>query len=139
MMGNNHRHRGACRVRGTSLVSCVSHNRIRTHCPRKLLGGDVLLRARRRVFYTEYICVRQFGDVSSILYFLLLRVTGSSSAMQTSVVQKIKRGRFYNPSPTIIAVLVPVFALMVYWVDVRPALGAYHTVAALQIPDNVCG
>lgn len=47
-----------------------------------------------------------------------------------------KARKFYNPSFKIIVLLLPLFTVMVYWADIRPALGAYHTVVALQIPTS---
>ncbi len=91
-------------------------------------------------YFTQNIFV--FDSLATYLPFFIFLAFASNGfklgdADERSAEDKARR--FYNPSPTIIAVLVPVFALMVYWVDVRPALGAYHTVAALQIPITYAG
>jgi len=41
---------------------------------------------------------------------------------------------FSNPSGKAALVFLPIFALMIYWVNVRPLYGAYYAVQALQIP-----
>lgn len=86
-------------------------------------------------YFTQNIFV--FDSLATYLpFFVFLAFVSSGCKLgdaRESVPQDKER-RFYNPSLKTAALLLPVFAVMVYWVDVRPALGAYHTVAALQIP-----
>ncbi|MBI5913328.1 O-antigen ligase family protein [Candidatus Azambacteria bacterium] len=83
-----------------------------------------------------------FDSLATYLPFFILLAFASSGFKLGNADERApedKARKFYNPSLTIIAVLLPVFAVVVYWVDVRPALGAYHTVAALQIPVSYAG
>ena len=91
-------------------------------------------------YFTQNIFV--FDSLATYLPFFILLAFASNGFKLGDAGergQENKERKFYNPSLTIISALVPVFALMVYWVDVRPAFGAYHTVAALQIPVAYAG
>lgn len=91
-------------------------------------------------YFTQNVFV--FDSLATYLPFFILLAFASSGFKLGDAqerVQEDKARKFYNPSLKIIAVLLPVFAVMVYWVDMRPALGAHHTVAALQTPTSYAG
>lgn len=78
-----------------------------------------------------------FDSLATYLPFFIFLAFASNGFMLGDTEERVpedKGRKFYNPSFKIIALLVPLFAVAVYWADVRPALGAYHTVVALQTP-----
>ena len=91
-------------------------------------------------YFTQNIFV--FDSLATYLpFFILLAFAGNGFRIGDADERtpEDKARKFYNPSLKIIALLLPIFAVAVYWVDVRPALGAYHTVIALQVPVSYAG
>lgn len=88
-------------------------------------------------YFTQNIFV--FDSLATYLPFFLLLAFASSGFKLGDAQERVSEDRarrFHNPSLKIAILLVPIFAIMVYWVDVRPALGAYHTILALQTPTS---
>jgi len=88
-------------------------------------------------YFTQNIFV--FDSLSTYLrFFIVLAFAGNGFKLGDAEERapEDKERRFYNPSWKTAVILLPVFAVMIYCVDIRPALGAYHTVVALQIPTS---
>ncbi|MCR4322550.1 MAG: O-antigen ligase family protein [Candidatus Azambacteria bacterium] len=84
-------------------------------------------------YFTQNIFV--FDSLVTYLpFFIFCAFAGSGFTLgeEGAHASEDKARKFYNPSLKTALILLPLFAGMVYWVDVRPALGAYHTVGALQ-------
>ncbi len=91
-------------------------------------------------YFTQNIFV--FDSLVTYLPFFIVLAFASNGFKLGDTAERVsedKARKFYNPSLKIIALLLPLFAGMIYWVDVRPALGAYYAVVALQIPSSYAG
>lgn len=101
----------------------------------RYFGGAVII-----ALMSAYIVQNLFVFDSLVTYlpfFMLCALVGAVFRPQTasgSDGKKEVQKQNVPPSPALVFVLVPIFAVMVYWVNVRPALGAYNAVMGFGAP-----
>lgn len=104
--------------------------------PERYFGGAII-----GALMVAYVAQNLFVFDSLVTYlpfFMVCALAGAVFHVQAIVPafgnKKDVRQDPAPPSPALLLVLVPMFAGMVYWVDVRPAMAAYHAVAGFSVP-----
>lgn len=75
--------------------------------------------------------------VTYLPFFMVCALVGAVFAAPEASLDGEKKGAaqpLKSPSPAPLLVLVPMFAVGIYWIDIKPAMGAYNAVLGLAAP-----